>query len=324
MAKPDVPLSLIIEMVVLKVPSHINTLLPFVSFFAIILSLWRLNQNQELLVARAAGLSIWQLIIGLNVAVIFLHISYLFIVNPIGAAMTSRYNRLEETYFSKGNNSLTVSSNGLWLCENNGQEKTIIHTQHFDLAENWFENVTFYVFDKNEQFIGRYDAKKAILEDGEWKLAGVSYWSKENEQSQFYPSLSRPATVSLDRIEENYAAPETLSFWQIPDFIKGLKKTGLSVRRYELYWHKQIAKGGLMVALTCLAVLFCLYPKRYRQGSSLLGLGILCGFVIYFLSDIVYALGMAEKIPVILSVWLVPLVAGMLSIAWLLRVEHGS
>ena len=324
MAKPDVSLSLIGEMVLLKLPSHINTLLPFVSFFASTLSLWRLNQNNELLVARAAGLSVWQLIGGLNIAVLFLHVVYLVVVNPIGAAMIGRYGRLEETFFSKGSHSLTVSVNGLWLCENKGQERSIIHAKNFDLNKNWFENITFYNFDKDGQFTGRHDAKKAILEDGEWKLTGVSLWSKESEQSQFYPSLSRPATVSLDKIEENYAAPETLSFWKTPDFIKTLKQTGLSARRYELYWHKQLAKGGLMVSLSFLAVLFCLYPKRYRQGSSFLGLGILCGFMIYFLSDIVYALGMAEKIPMILSVWLIPLVTTMLSIAYLLHIEHRS
>ena len=245
MSKPNISLSLIGEMVLLKLPSHINTLLPFVSFFSVTLSLWRLNQNRELLVARAAGLSVWQLIMGLTIAVLFLQGIYLFIINPVGAAMIGRYNRLEETYFTKGNHSLTVSSNGLWLCENKGDERAIIHAQNFNIKDNWFKNITFYNFDKDGQFTSRHDAKKGSLEEDEWKLTTVSLWSKENDKSQFYPFLSRSATVSLDKIEENYAAPETLSFWQIPDFIHALKKTGLSTRRYEVYWHKQVAKGGV-------------------------------------------------------------------------------
>ena len=127
---------------------------------------------------------------------------------------------------------------------------------------------------------------------------------------------------AIDKIEENYTAPESLSFWDIPTFIDTLKKTGLSAHRYEMYWHKQIAKGGLMLAMTFLATLFCLRPSRYRHTSYLLGAGVFIGFVIYFLSDILYALGMAEKIPPFLAVWLIPLVTLMLSVASLLHIEH--
>jgi lipopolysaccharide export system permease protein len=323
-ARNNIPLSLISEMVFLKLPNHINLLLPFISFFAAIVSLWRLNQSREILVARAAGVSVWQLVVGLNIAVVLIYVSYIFIANPIGAAMVGRYSRLEGVYFSNAAQSLSVSPNGLWLSESNAQGRSIIHAQRFNLKENWFNDLTFYDFNEQGLFIGRYDAKEAKLEGQEWELKQVHYWTPKGEQSKFYPYLTREANFSIEKIEENYASPETLSFWEIPEFIHALKKTGLSVHRYEMYWHKQIAKGGLMVAMTFLAVLFCLQPQRYRHNSSLLGIGVLGGFVIYFLSDIVYALGIAEKIPLFLAVWLVPLVTLMLSVAFLLHIEHSK
>jgi lipopolysaccharide export system permease protein len=323
-ARHNIPLSLISEMVLLKLPSHLNLLLPFISFFAAIISLWRLNQNHEILVARAAGVSVWQLVGGLNIATFLIYASYLAIINPIGAAMIGRYSRLEGIYFSNAAQSLSVSSNGLWLSESNTQGKSIIHAQKFNLKDNWFSELTFYDFNEQGLFIGRYDAKEAKLEGQEWELQQVHHWTPKGEQSKFYPYLTRSANFSIGKIEENYASPETLSFWKIPDFIYSLRKTGLSVHRYKMYWHKQIAKGGLMLAMTFLAVLFCLQPQRYRHTSSLLGIGVIAGFIIYFLSDIVYALGTAEKIPLFLAVWLVPSVTLMLSVAFLLHIEHSK
>lgn len=323
-SRPGTPLWLITEMVLLKLPTHLNTLLPFISFFATLISLWRLNQNHEILAARAAGLSIWQLVLGLSSAVTLLYAVYLLVINPIGSAMIGRYSQLEQIYFSTPSHSLSVFANGLWLRETDGHKKTIIHAQTFDLKTNKFFKITFYDFDNKGQFIGRYDAEQGHLEPGQWQLKDVYYWENQTQQDQFNIHLSRPSELSLHKIEENYAAPETLSFWQISDFVKMLEKTGLSSLKYRLYWHKQVAKIGLMIAMSFLAVLFCLQPTRYRNTSYLLGSGILCGFMIYFSSDIIYALGLAEKIPMVLSVWMIPLVTVMISMTFLLHFENPS
>lgn len=324
-SRTGTPLSIITEMIFLKLPTHLNTLLPFTIFFSAILSLSRLIQSRELTVIRATGVSLWQILTGLSITVSLLYGIYITVFNPIGAALTNRYLYLERSHFKTANTSLIIGKSGLWLCENNDQYQTIIHTQIFNLQENWFQKVTFYNFDKEGHFHCRYDAETATLENGEWKLSNVYKWPQQDNTSSVIPCMSFQANFSLNNIEDSYAAPETLSFWKIPDFTKSLRKTGLSSRKYELYWHKQIGKLGLIIALTFLAVLFCFQSLPYRQNVvRLFGQAIVSGFIIYFLNDIIIALGAAQKIPILLSVWLVPLVTMMLSLAFLLHIEHPS
>ena len=52
-SRTGTPLSIITEMIFLKLPTHLNTLLPFTIFFSAILSLSRLIQSRELTVIRA-------------------------------------------------------------------------------------------------------------------------------------------------------------------------------------------------------------------------------------------------------------------------------
>lgn len=320
MSHPNISLSLIGEMVLLKIPQHIEMLLPFVTFSAAVLSLWRLNQTQEIVSARASGVSVWQLVIGLNTLVFGLGIIYLVCVNPLGAAMTARLSQIEEKTFGSSNNLLSISASGLWLRESNKEGKTIIHADFFDFLQNKFQQVSFYDFDQNGAYIGRYDAKEVTLQDTEWKLEKVTYWNKENI---FYPSdaVTRATDLTLKKIQESYAAPESLSFWKISEYIDILEKAGLSNIRYKLHWHSQIAKIGLMIGMVFLASTFCLHPTRYRNASYLIALGILSGFVIHFSSDVIYALGLAGKIPILLAAWIPPLVTLMLSISFLLHQE---
>ena len=51
--------------------------------------------------------------------------------------------------------------------------------------------------------------------------------------------------------------------------------------------------------------------------------GIGMGFLLYFLSDVVYALGVSSKLPVIMAAWSPALITSFLGIAVLLHLEDG-
>ncbi|MCX7338150.1 MAG: LptF/LptG family permease [Alphaproteobacteria bacterium] len=322
MGRPHVGFSIIMEMILLKLPTHLQTLLPFIIFFSTIMSFWRLNQTQEITAAKASGVSVWQLVTGACVLTTLLGLVHLILVNPLASAMASRCDFLENAVFRATKSALSISSGGLWLREAGPQDgsKTIIRTATFDLEKNEFHHVSFYEFDNEGQYKGRYDAPMAKIIDGAWDIESGTYWD-EHDVAHPGNTFKRSTDISLDNIRNNYTKPETLSFWEIPSFINSLEATGLSSTRYLLYWHSQIAKLGQIIAMVLLAATFCLHPTRYRNSSRLIGIGVLSAFVIHFTNDIVYAFGIAEKLPVLLAVWISPLVTIMLSTAFLLHTE---
>ncbi len=79
----------------------------------------------------------------------------------------------------------------------------------------------------------------------------------------------------------------------------------------------------LFAAIILLATSFSLRPQRRgRVGLVIFG-GVITGFLLYFLSNFVFALGLSGKIPVILSAWTPAGVTLMLGIATLLHLEDG-
>ncbi len=63
MANKDAPLSVVFEMVFLKLPFLSQEVMPFTLLFAGLACFWRLTRSHELVVTRAAGISVWQILI---------------------------------------------------------------------------------------------------------------------------------------------------------------------------------------------------------------------------------------------------------------------
>src|SRR5688572_18848189 len=61
--KPGVPVSLVPELVMLKLPLFIEKMTPYAVLIGSMLCLTRLTRSHELVVARAAGISVWQFLL---------------------------------------------------------------------------------------------------------------------------------------------------------------------------------------------------------------------------------------------------------------------
>ncbi len=81
--------------------------------------------------------------------------------------------------------------------------------------------------------------------------------------------------------------------------------------------------NGYSVHVLSVAATFSLRLTR-RGGTGLLLLGgLFAGFLLYFLTDVVRALGMSGSIPPLLAAWAPTVVFTLLGLAMLLHLEDG-
>ncbi len=109
----------------------------------------------------------------------------------------------------------------------------------------------------------------------------------------------------------------------LPGFIELLENAGFSATRHKLQLHRLLATPLLFAAIILLAVSFSLRPQRRgRVGLVIFG-GALTGFLLYFVSNLVFALGLSGNIPVVLAAWTPAGITLMLGVAILLHLEDG-
>ncbi|SVE59957.1 uncharacterized protein METZ01_LOCUS512811, partial [marine metagenome] len=113
------------------------------------------------------------------------------------------------------------------------------------------------------------------------------------------------------------------SFWSLPKFIQTLEMAGFSATRHRLYWHNVLSTPFLLAAMILLAATFSLRLTRRGGASLLLAAGVLTGFLLYFVSDVVHAFGIAGKLPVVLAAWTPTGICTLLGLSLLLHLEDG-
>lgn len=316
---------IVLAMTLLRLPGLSEKMLPAAALLAASWSLLRLERGRELVIARAAGLSAWQILAAPLAAAILIGAVSVTLYNPLAAAMTRRSEQLEARHLAGRPSLITLSRSGLWLRQAEGPGQAVIHALRLGLPEGEqlrLEKVIVFLYQGTDRFTGRIDAESAILRNGHWELR-AAWVSDPQGRTAPRASVRLPTRLTPERIEKSFASPETLSVWSLPDFARTLEAAGVSGRRHWLHWHHLLAQPLLLAAMIELAALFALHgPRRSSLRNGLIG-AALAGFLLYLFSDTALALGRAGTLPPPLAAWMPAGICVLLATALLLHFEDG-
>ena len=323
-SKSNITFGHVLQMAVYRLPFMGQETSTFAILFGGMVAFWRLTRSRELVIARAAGISAWQVLLPLLLLAMFLGILQISVLNPLASATLTRYKSLEAIYLKGNKNLLELSGGGLWLRQANSDGQSVIHSESImqNKSEIVLNQVSIFMYQGKDKFHRRIDAKEGQLKKGHWNLTKVSINQPEH-QTLFYKNYQLPTDLTVEKIQNGFAPPETMSFWALPNFIKRLEEAGFSAIRHRLRWHSLLSTPFLMCAMILIAATFTLRPSRQGTPTLIIIGGILTGFILYLFSDIVFALGLSDSIPVTLAAWSPSGVANLLGISMLLHLEDG-
>lgn len=322
-------------MAFLHAPSITIAAAPFTVLLAAMISFAVLARRSELVVTRASGVSVWRLILPALVVAAALGVFAFAVYNPVASAFAARFEVLEQRYFERSSSRLDVASGGIWLRQGNAEGQTVIRAKRAssNLGRLW--DVSVFQFDKADRPYRRIHARTAELGDGVWNLGGILSWqlveraeddaeaALRETQAEGSETLVIPTDLTLEHIEDSFAAPETIGFWQLPGFIRLLEDSGFSSNRHRMHWHALVSAPIVFVAMVLIGAAFSMRSARFG-GLGVMALGcVMSGFGFFFLSDIASALGASGSVPVVMAAWAPPFSAVLFALGLLLHLEDG-
>lgn len=326
-----VAFGVVLQMVLLKLPTSAEKIYPFAFMIGGMIALGRLTRSSELVVTRAAGVSVWQFLMPGIIVSLVLGVIAVGVMNPIAAKTIARFDRMEGKYISGNASLLSVLPSGLWLRqvgEKNihvrgiAAEEYVIHATRMDQGSLELESVTIFLFDGEHRFVGRIDAPKAILRPGQWLVPSATL-STPTTLPEIIADYAMPTQLTLGQIQDSFSSPETFSFWELPAFIAVLEKAGFSAIQHKLHFHSLMAMPMLLAGMIMLAAVFSLRNPRRGRTGILVVMGMASGFFIYFVTNIIYAFGASGGLPIILAAWAPTLIVIMIASSVLLHLEDG-
>ncbi len=320
--KPNVTVPIVLEMSLNKLPLVGFQMFPFAALFSAMFTLWRLTRSNELVVARAVGVSAWQFLAPLLAVAALAGVIRVAVFDPIGALMVTRYNDLETVYVQRRSRAVELLESGLWLRQVGDGHEYLIHAAAMDARNVALQDVVILRFNGPDNYDIRIDADRAVLTGRHWDVRnGVI--RVRNRAPQRLVSYRIPTELTRAKIEESFAPPETISFWGLAGFVETLEATGLAAVRHRLHYQSLLAQPLFYCAMVLIAAAFSLRLTRRGGTLATLSAGLVAGFTVFILTDVSLSLGESETLPVFLAAWAPATISLMIGSSALLFLEDG-
>src|SRR5712671_5213180 len=143
----------LLEMAALKLPHTAQEVMPFAILFGTMLAFWRLTRSNELVVARASGVSVWQFLTPAVLVALLAGVVAVTVFNPIASAMEARYEKLDTRILKQAADQLTLSNSGLWLRQSDAEgDQILIHGEKTGAPDLQLQRVSVFFFDHANAF----------------------------------------------------------------------------------------------------------------------------------------------------------------------------
>jgi lipopolysaccharide export system permease protein len=326
--RPDATFGLVSEIAALRVPWVAMQILPFAVLLGAILAFWRLTRSSELVVARAAGVSAWQFLAAPTLCAVLLGVGATAGLTPVSAVMRARAEVLEDAYLKSTSGPMALYGGQLWLRQSDHgfdpQGVAILHATSVTARGPALDatGVSIYRLDAVDRPIQRIEAKQARLEAGAWVLDGA-HTVTPGHLPDALRRISLPTDLTVARVQESFASPDTFSVWALPGFIALLDRSGFSSIRHRLHFQALLALPLLCGTMCLLGAGFSMRPQRRGGVAQMIGSGVAAGFALFVVSKLAEEFGQSGALPPALAAW-APAASGLLfSVALLLHLEDG-
>ncbi len=320
-----IPYTVVLQFAIQDIFTAINLILPLSILISTIILFYKLSKTNELIILRSVGLSVWQFISPIIIICFFIGMINLIIFNPLNVIIKRHTTKVSYKYKITNINPLSFSQNGLWLKEKSEKTQAFINVEYLkkENSELFGKNILIFTTDLDNKFLKKIEAETGVLVNNILTLNNV------RETDNKFKSISVPeykytTNLTIEKIENTSNTPDSFLFWDLPAFIDFFERAGFSAKKYISYLYILIFAPIIYISMVFVATLFSISNKRNQLYIIIkLFLGIVLGFILFFIEQVFIALGISGRIPVLLSIIGIPITSILFCINLLLHSEDG-
>jgi lipopolysaccharide export system permease protein len=293
--------------VLLLLPSYICQLFPMAGLLGTLTGMGLLASRSELIVMRAAGVSLTQMTKIVLTTAFFMSVAVFLLGEVVAPYSQHLASELKARALSKG--ALLYTQHGIWL----RSDQNYVHISQM-LPNQHLLGITVYQFDNNYHLQKISYATEGEFQNNKWMFSNIteSLFTPKQITSNKVPVSSwnlnfRPRLLTIINIDPN---ERTLP--QLFVYIKYLNKMGLQTNNYGVAFWQRLLSPLSTIVMILLAIPFVFGPLRSATMGLRLVSGIVAGFVYYVIILFIGPLSALYQIsPFLISIAPILLVAGI-------------
>ncbi len=299
--------------ILLIMPQQLYELFPMIALLGTMMGLGALANNSELIVIRAAGVSMWQFVISISKTAVVIVFIAIFIGEVI-APPAVQYAKLKRV--KALSRQITLNTDyGLWVRDGD----SYVNVKRVE-TNGSLTGITLYTFNEINELKSLTRAAKANYDGENWYLSNVrkTTFTKQGvavsrQKKQKWMTLLSPNLVSVVSV-----SPENLAIWKLVSYIDYLEENGLDSSTYRLSFWTKVFMPITIATMILIAIPFIMGSLRHASIGQRILIGFLGGLSFYLVNRLSGQVGIVYGLPPVLSAGL-PTLLVLLWSAYFLR-----
>ena len=302
----------VLSYVALTVPRRIHEFVPFAALIGALIGLGRLASSSELVVARAAGVSLGRLaIIVLKPALVVAVFG--FLVGEFLAPVSEQMAVSQRALAQRSDSSFTARG-GTW----NRDGDTYIHVAAVQRGGLIF-GVTLLSFDDQRQLVRSLRAERGTFLNDHWLLEDVSRTrlTLERATTDRLTTWRWDTEITPDLLVLEVVDTDSLPVRQLWPYARYLENQGLLFGDIELVFWRKVLQPLAVAGLVLVAMSFIFGPLREGNMGARIFAGVIVGVIFRISQDFFGPASLIFGFPALIAA-LIPILVCWLAGVWLL------
>jgi len=302
----------------LNTPSIIFEVLPFIFLISTQVFFINLLEKNELEVFKYSGLDNLKIIKIISTYSFILGLILIIIFYNIAALLKNSYIVIKNEYSKDQKYLAVVTNNGLWIKDEIENNISIINANKVN--NNLLLDVLITQFDKNFDILRVIKSEKVDISSTEWKIFNPVILKRNITTS---PSEIRIiSNFDLEKINSLFSNLSSLTILDLFKLKKSYKSLNYSVVEIDSHLYKIISFPIYLTLITIFSAIIMFNIGHQKNFFFNIVLGVLLSVIIYYINYFINILGVSEKIPLILSIFLPLIILSIINFTSIIKINE--
>ena len=288
-----------IYLALINSPSIIFEIFPFIFLISTQLFFIKLFDKNQIQIFKYTGLKNSKIFIIVSIVSIALSFFIITIFYNASSNLKSFYLELKSKYTTDGKYLAVINKNGLWIRDKIEDKILIINSSKID--ENFLIDSFITEFDQNYNVVRNIKSKKINIKNYEWEIMDPEIFEKNISSRKDIIKIK--SNFDYKRIQSLFSNLNSLSILELIELKNNYDLLNYSTVEVNIQIQKIFSYPFYLLLMSFFSGLIMLNTKKFKSNTIKISIGLFLCVVIYYFNNLLYVMGLTEKIDTKLSIW---------------------
>ena len=274
--------------------------------------------DNQINIFKYSGLKNSRILVILSILTFFAGILIITLFYGLSSNLKNLYLEFKNEYSMDNKYLAVVTNNGLWIKDLVDNKTLIVNANRIE--NNFLVDVIISEFDQNFNLLRLISSDIVNIKSNDWILNNVNVI--ENNSSKEIDQIQIFSNFDFEKINSLFSNLSALSLLELFELRNNYIKINYSTAEIDVQLQKLFSYPIYYTLMTIFSSIIMFNTKKFKSDSLKITIGLFLCVVIYYFNNLFQVLGSTEKIPIMISVWVMLIIITFLNLTLLVKINE--